>query len=98
MEYYHSLPPLEIMNAEVHMVLSEQVQLKIQNGDPLVDTGCWDKWTRKQTLLYRGFGEHEDMFLFDALEKNAKIVREILTTISSRNRSPGKNKDAAGGR
>ncbi|MCP5108402.1 MAG: AMP-binding protein [bacterium] len=83
MKYYLNLPPLEVVNADLHLVLSDQVQLRIQKGESVGTADGWDRWTTKRTLLYKGFGMHEEMFSPGSLEKNTEIIRDILGTISS---------------
>jgi amino acid adenylation domain-containing protein len=75
MEYYESITHLEKINANVHLVLSENNQ---NQNDEDSYTNCWKHLTSKNYTIYNGFGRHPQMFDFGFLEKNAEIMRGIL--------------------
>jgi thioesterase domain-containing protein len=66
----------EIINANVHLILSEEVR---QRND--IDLRCWEKLTTKMSRVYNGWGRHVDMLWGADLEKNVKIIRKILDGI-----------------
>ncbi len=70
--YFNEQTNLESVNADVHLILSEE------NRDaPLA--GYWIKLTSKTSRIYHGFGTHEEMlYTPENLEKNARIIRQIL--------------------
>ncbi|UCH98135.1 MAG: hypothetical protein JSV88_15135, partial [Candidatus Aminicenantes bacterium] len=61
----------EVVNANVHLILSEE------NRDT-PQAGCWDEFTTKTVRIYQGLGTHNEMLYTDVVEKNAEIIREIL--------------------
>ena len=68
---------LKTIQANVHLLLSGP------NKDKGEQAG-WDKFTTGSFSLYKGFGNHADMFSPGPLEKNAGIIREILKAIDNR--------------
>jgi amino acid adenylation domain-containing protein len=74
--YYENITHLERVNANIHLIISEESQnSKINNPR------CWDELTTKKPLVYRGFGNHNEMLSPGSLEKNAKIIQEILDAL-----------------
>jgi amino acid adenylation domain-containing protein len=66
-----------VVNANVHLILSEE------NIDaPLAR--CWEQFTTKKSIIYRGIGEHHDMMTPAAAAKNAGIIQEIVEKGDSR--------------
>jgi thioesterase domain-containing protein len=70
-EYYAAETTVEVVNANVHLILSRE------NKDT-PHAGCWDGLTTKASRTYQGFGEHTQMVNPGAVGKNAEIIREIL--------------------
>jgi malonyl CoA-acyl carrier protein transacylase len=70
-EYYAAPTTVEKVNANLHLVLSEE------NKD-ISHAGCWDGFSANSSTTYRGFGEHTGMVNPGAVEKNAEIIRNIL--------------------
>ncbi|HLP48483.1 MAG TPA: phosphopantetheine-binding protein, partial [Candidatus Kapabacteria bacterium] len=64
---------LEVIHANVHLIISEDNQNNSKH-----DIRCWDKLTTKPVLIYNGFGSHNDMLIPGPLEKNAKVIENIL--------------------
>ncbi|NIM11555.1 MAG: amino acid adenylation domain-containing protein [Candidatus Aminicenantes bacterium] len=77
--YYENITHLERVNANVHLILSEESQ-----NSEINNPGCWDELTTKKSVVYPGFGGHNDMLSPGSLEKNAGIIREILGTITTK--------------
>ncbi len=75
LEYLESVPKLEIVNANIHLILSEEAQKRSD-----VDPRCWENLTAKTYRVYNGWGRHSDMLGGRDLEKNTGIIREILKT------------------
>jgi thioesterase domain-containing protein len=74
--YYENITHLERVNANIHLIISQESQTsKINNPR------CWDELTTKKSVVYPGFGGHNDMISPGSFEKNAKIIREILGEI-----------------
>jgi amino acid adenylation domain-containing protein len=76
MVYLCSVPKLDIINANIHLILSEEVR---QRDD--VNLRCWENMTHKSFRTYNGWGTHLSMMLGSDLEKNVKIMREILERV-----------------
>jgi len=70
-EYYAAPTAVEVVNANVHLILSQE------NKDT-PQAGCWDELTTKISKTYQGFGEHIGMLNPGAVSKNAGIIRSIL--------------------
>ncbi|HLP57231.1 MAG TPA: amino acid adenylation domain-containing protein [Candidatus Deferrimicrobium sp.] len=70
-EYSRDLTQLPVVNAKIHLILSEE------NKDTSL-SGCWNPFTTQGTALYQGSGLHMEMLSPGHLEKNAEILREIL--------------------
>ncbi len=75
MEYWNTIVTLEKVNANIHLILSEEVQ---QSTESYIDPHCWDKLTIKTSRIYNGWGGHRDMLAGWALEKNIDIIKKIL--------------------
>ena len=67
--YGLTITSLEAINANVHLILSEQLQ-EMETVDP----NCWQKFTNKTYTIYKGFGGHQTMFNDEPLKKNAMII------------------------
>jgi thioesterase domain-containing protein len=76
LSYYENTTQLEVINATVHLILSEESLNK-----EMYNPRCWDQLTGKTSVIYQGFGGHNDMLSPGSLEKNAGIIREILDAI-----------------
>jgi len=92
--YNQNLTHLEKINADIHLILSEQSKRIIEGtGESieveLTDPHCWEKFTDKSLFIYDGFGDHASMFVSGPLEKNAERIREILREIFSKNEKKG---------
>jgi thioesterase domain-containing protein len=72
--FMRSVATLEVVNANVHLITSEQSR-------KAKTVPNWDKFTTKPLVIYNGFGGHADMFEPDHLSKNAAIIQEILDKI-----------------
>jgi len=59
------------VNADVHLILSEE------NIDA-PQARCWEQFTTKKSIIYRGIGEHHEMMTPGAAAKNARIIQEIV--------------------
>jgi acyl carrier protein len=70
---------LEKVNANIHLILSEDAQ----NNEQL-DKKSWDKLTKNRSLIYKGLGTHVGMIDPGTIEKNAEIIKEILQGIESK--------------
>ncbi len=79
MEYCQKTTRLEKVNANVHLIFSEEAQ-NYERFTP----NCWEELTTKASISYKGFGTHQEVFLPGALEKNVKIIRDILNRIETR--------------
>ncbi|MCP5049422.1 MAG: hypothetical protein GY940_19790, partial [bacterium] len=79
MDYYKNISSLETINANVHLILSEEEQAEENN----TITRCWDPLTTRSSSVYNGAGHHQLMFTRGALEKNAGIMRTILNRIEA---------------
>jgi bacitracin synthase 3 len=77
MTYLSNGTKLEIIDANVHLILSEEIQQSKH-----VDPRCWEKLTTKTSRVYNGWGRHVDMLWGADLEKNIKIIRKILDGIA----------------
>jgi amino acid adenylation domain-containing protein len=77
MKYLNTVTKLEKINANIHLIISEQAQQN-KHSDPR----CWEKSTTKTSRVYNGWGRHVEMLGGSALEKNIKIIREILDGIT----------------
>ena len=83
LRYVRTLKDLEVINANVHLITSEEVQ---RNAIQNVDINCWDKLTRKTVAIYDGFGNHYQMFLNnDIVEKNVELFKGISDGIEKSN-------------
>ncbi len=76
LSYYEKTTRLEVINARVQLVLSEESLNK-----EIYDPACWDRLTGKTSVIYQGFGGHNDMLSPGSLEKNAEIIQGILDAI-----------------
>jgi acyl transferase domain-containing protein/thioesterase domain-containing protein/acyl carrier protein len=76
-EYWKNPITLEVVNANVHLILSEE-------NRETEKSRCWNKFTTKVPFIYQGFGDHSSMFNPVIIEKNAEIIRKILKNIESR--------------
>jgi tyrocidine synthetase-3 len=76
MAYEEGKTGLEIVNANIHLILSEETGKNHLSGN-------WDKFTTKKFSEYRGFGRHSEMLAPGFLEKNAHVIQEILKKIES---------------
>jgi thioesterase domain-containing protein len=76
--YYRNVNTLEVINANLHLIISEETQERES-----VNLQCWDEFTTKPVMIYNGFGRHENMVSPGALEKNAELIRKILDRIES---------------
>ena len=74
MAFEASKTDLEVVQANIHLILSEET-----GNSPL--SRCWDRYTTKKSLLYRGFGRHSEMLSPGFLERNAQLIREILENL-----------------
>jgi thioesterase domain-containing protein len=74
--YFTNQERLEVVNAYVHLILSEE------NRDTH-KARCWDQFTAKTSRIYQGFGSHDEMLDAGHVEKNAEIIREILDKIKA---------------
>jgi amino acid adenylation domain-containing protein len=70
-EYYAAPTTVEKVNANLHLILSEE-------NKNISHAGCWDGFSTNSCTTYRGFGEHTGMINPGAVEKNAVIIRNIL--------------------
>jgi amino acid adenylation domain-containing protein len=77
MAYLSKEAKLEIIDANVHLIVSEELQ-QLHNADPK----CWEKLTTKNSMVYNGWGRHVDMLWGADLEKNITIIRKILDGIA----------------
>jgi thioesterase domain-containing protein len=77
MLYLQTERELEVIDANVHLIISEEVQ-QHQHAD----LRCWEKLTTKAYRVYNGWGRHVDMFEGSALERNVKIIKKILKGIT----------------
>ena len=75
--YNLSITNLEKVHANVHLILSEETRL-VNAGN----LHCWDKLTTKPVVRCQGFGKHESMFHPGPVEKNTKVIQEILDNIT----------------
>ncbi|MCX6584764.1 MAG: amino acid adenylation domain-containing protein [Candidatus Aminicenantes bacterium] len=75
MEYWNTIAALEKVNANVHLILSEEAR---HSTEVFIDSHCWDKLTTKSSRIYNGWGGHRDMLGGWALEKNIEIIKKIL--------------------
>jgi amino acid adenylation domain-containing protein len=75
--YNLSVTSLEKVQARVHLVVSEET-----SRDNHENLHCWDKLTTKPVVFYQGFGKHESMFHPGPVEKNTKVIQEILDNIT----------------
>jgi thioesterase domain-containing protein/acyl carrier protein len=82
MEYYGNIDNLEKINANVHLVISEEFQNHIKK-DRELDPRCWEEFTTKDCFYYIGSGQHQKMFVDGPKEKNSKLLRDILNSIES---------------
>jgi amino acid adenylation domain-containing protein len=73
-EYIEEVTHLEAVNANIHLVLSDDNR-KSQW------VHCWDDYTGRASLRYHGVGQHQRMFRGEALEKNAQVVKKILDSM-----------------
>jgi thioesterase domain-containing protein len=87
MSYIRNLTSLEMIHANVHLIVSEQTR----QGDDKNMGSNWDKFTHRSVMTYNGFGSHDNMFEPGALEKNAELIREILTKIAAKNKKNPQN-------
>jgi thioesterase domain-containing protein/acyl carrier protein len=74
MAYEKSITSLEVINTNIHLILSEETWNTPRSS-------CWDKFTTKKSSIYQGFGRHKSMLDPGILEKNAQIIQEILDKI-----------------
>jgi len=72
MEYWKNINSLEKIHANVHLILSEEMQKKGETGE------CWEKLTHGKVFIYHGFGDHHTMLDRGIVEKNGEIIKEIL--------------------
>ncbi|HLP46093.1 MAG TPA: amino acid adenylation domain-containing protein [Candidatus Kapabacteria bacterium] len=79
MEYWNSIATLEKVNANVHLIVSEEVQ---QGEEFRIDIHCWDQLTTKVSRVSNGWGDHRSMLRGSYLAKNIKIIKEILDGIA----------------
>ena len=80
MLYLQTAPKLEIINANVHSIVSEESRQR-HDCDPL----CWQKWTTKTNRVYNAWGRHVDMLTGSDLDKNIEIIKQILDGIAFTN-------------
>jgi amino acid adenylation domain-containing protein len=75
LRYNHYLVNLEVINADVHLITSEDAR-----SSQGVDFKCWNKLTNKTVVTYEGFGRHEEMLKPGSvnLKKNAELIKAIL--------------------
>jgi thioesterase domain-containing protein len=71
--YLRNTSTLQVIQANVHLILSEDTQ---NNSE--ADIRCWDQLTTKPVLIYNGFGSHRSMFSPGPLEKNVDLIKKIL--------------------
>jgi len=76
MKFNFSLTTLQKVRANVHLIFSEQKDESKKTG--------WDKFTGGSLVIYNGFGKHDEMFEPGYLEKNASLIRDILSKIVSK--------------
>jgi thioesterase domain-containing protein/acyl carrier protein len=79
MEYWNTIVRLEKVNANVHLILSEEVQ---QGMELSIDPHCWDYLIPKPSRVYNGWGGHRNMLAGSYLAKNVKIIKGILDGIA----------------
>ncbi|MFC2145872.1 phosphopantetheine-binding protein [Acidobacteriota bacterium] len=79
-KYCQNTSPLEPVNAVIHLILTEEAR---ETEDP----HCWDKLTGKTVMTYDGYGPHMEVFSPGRLEKNAGVLKEVLTRIESRKKN-----------
>jgi amino acid adenylation domain-containing protein len=73
--YNKEVSHLDLVNAHVHFILSEENRDQEWAWD-------WKRFTRQSFTLYQGFGGHEDMLMpGPSLDKNAVLIEEILEKI-----------------
>ena len=76
-EYVDGISSLDVVNANVHLIISEQRREEGRNAD----TSNWKKYTHKAVETYDGYGMHINMFDPEHLEKNADVIQAILMGI-----------------
>jgi thioesterase domain-containing protein/acyl carrier protein len=79
MDYWNSIATLEKVNANVHLIVSEEVR---QSEEFRIDLHCWEQLVHKSSRVYNGWGDHRNMLRGINLEKNVKIIKEILEGIA----------------
>ena len=75
--YFSKKNSIGPVKTKFHLVVSEE-----RWGSPLC--GSWEPYTAHSPVIYRGFGKHADMIYAAGIEKNAGIIRDIITKIESR--------------
>jgi iturin family lipopeptide synthetase C len=80
MNYCNSVTHLEKVNANIHLIRSEQAR-EYAAQDWHWNPNCWNELTSKRYLIYQGWGKHAKMLDFGALEKNIEIIKKILNKI-----------------
>jgi amino acid adenylation domain-containing protein len=76
LEYWNTILKLEKVNANIHMIVSEEVRQHINIYN---DPHCWDNLTNKTARVYDGWGLHRTMLAGSDLQKNLEIFKKILT-------------------
>jgi fengycin family lipopeptide synthetase D len=77
LNYLVSIVSLERLNANVHLVISEEVQQEAPDSH----IHSWEKLTTKTYKIYKGCGTHRGMLRGSDLEKNKVIIKKILDEI-----------------
>jgi|GEM_PF-2000811 len=79
LKHIHDLTHLEVVHANVHLIMSEEAR-KRDNPD------AWNRFTSKTVTVYEAVGTHIEVFSEDNLGNNAALLKEILDKAEFKNR------------
>jgi thioesterase domain-containing protein len=71
---------LEKINTTIHLLLTEEFR---NEEHPHLNEKCWDIVSSKKSLTHEIFGTHRSALDPGTVEKNAEVIRQILTQIES---------------
>ncbi|MDQ1350695.1 MAG: hypothetical protein QG657_997, partial [Acidobacteriota bacterium] len=89
-KFRDNIAGLEKINANIHLIISEEIQQRISDFSNL---HCWDKLTSRRTQIYNGWGRHQEMLSGSDLQKNIKIIKNILNEIDFGKKTVSKGKE-----
>ncbi|MCP4156169.1 MAG: SDR family NAD(P)-dependent oxidoreductase, partial [bacterium] len=75
LRYKTGLTHLEVINSRVHLIRADAERDEAMLEKQVAE---WQGFTTKPLKVYAGHGGHSDMFTPGPLQKNVKIIREIL--------------------